>query len=268
MKFINKIAYTVLAFILIFGGIKAVLEGIGILENSEMKLCQELVATGGNAIATYDLANSKEKTTTYRKIGIATEYELVYTFEVNGKTYKGTQLTRNLPESQMTRVMYRKSDPNKNYIRPAERLEELKNFSESNKGIWFGLGAFFIGVLILGVRIKEFLGYRKSKSDKKKTKDAIFSVADKTTDSASKLNKSVKADKPILSSRFSKKTGPSVKEKREEKRNETRSQKRSRPDVPKTISRNDLLAKSQKTFKETDHSRFMPSSMKFHSEEE
>lgn len=269
MDFMKKIISTGVALLLIVLGIKGILEGIGVIESKEMKLCQELLDKGGNAIATYDLEKSKEKITKIAGAEISS-YELVYTFVVDGNTYSGEQSTRNLPESLKTRVMYIKENPGKNYIRPGERLEELKEFADSNDGIWMGLGAFFIGVLILGWRIKELLNLKKVISERIKTKkeNAIFSVADELRSNGPKLSKADVVGKPTLSSRFKKKDTSSENESRENRRNERRSQKSVGEDVSATISKKELLEKSKKTFGETDHSRFMPSSKRFKSEEE
>jgi len=270
MNVIRKFANGFFGIALIFFGIHTLLSHFGVIEDKEKKLCMELIESGGTAIATYDMDNSKEVTTKIKGAVIGTSFRLLYSFDADGKKYSGEQSTKALPTALKTRVTYRKSDPSKNIINPQVRLAELNELNGDSRNIWVGIGAMLIGLLLVGRRFLEFKRYRENLAGAKVNSLATNGDRDSQGGSRSQSNMgSATSDNSLPPPpRYRKqKSSDSPKVEAKEKPKSFK-RKNVEPDTPATIKREELLANSKRTFKETDHSRFIPPSMRTHSEEE
>jgi len=262
----KRIVSGVFGLFLIWFGINNLLIHFNIISDKEKSQCVELIETGGTAIATYDIENSKELTKKIKGVTTSVSYRLKYSFEANGQKYFGEQETSEYPANLMTRVTYIKSDPSINMINPQARLADLNELRGSTRDVLIGIGAILIGLFFVLRRYLEFKRY----SNKKTLEKAGASGGNTMNVNAerSKFESSETNSKLPPPPRFAKKYEDKLKEEEAPKSSTLKKRNRVEKDVEPTIRRDELLAKSQKTFKETDHSRFFPPSMRTQTEEE
>ena len=80
----------------------------------------------------------KEVTVRVMRVPIKT-YEFKYKFNVEGNSYKGEHTFSKLPENEIVKIYYLKSDPSFNCVNPEERLEKEKEKESSNSDLYWGI---------------------------------------------------------------------------------------------------------------------------------
>lgn len=217
----------------------------------EMALCKNLIENGAVADGAYIPGKSEERTTTIKGLEIKTYY-LAYTFKAMGQSYNGTQILDALPRSSSIQVKYLPSDPTQNKVDPIIRLEKLKSEASGKFPLIAGLIFLLLG---LGSASRSFKQIREAKANsiankkvKKEPKETSKLLGNKEPATVKPINK-------IADKHSTLKSDSSMKE--------TKSARASA-----VINKEELKLKSNTTFKETDHSRFMPPSRVSKSEEE
>jgi len=267
---IRKIVIAFFGICLMFLGVFNLLIHFEILPDVEKEQCIELVETGGTAIATYDIENSKERVKKIKGIPTSTTYIMKYFFDVNGEKIFGEQTTEELPQNLKTRVTYLKNNPKINMINPQAKLAELNKLRASTGDILSSLFKIVLGLfmfLALFIDFKKKFNRLLGRETEDSTKKTITS-SDKVVEKSSRLGAMESNNNLPPPPRFQKESKKDSKETKPNKRTESVRRKRPEKEVPATIKRDELLANSKKDFKETDHSRFIPPSMRLNSEEE
>ena len=249
VSFFLKLLYWIIAIWFFIFGIQAIKDYLGFGSYAKKKaLCEELIANGGNAIATFLPEKSEKRSLSLAGVEVI-DYKVAYEFTVDGNTYVGTYETKVLPENIKKRVFYKKSDPSKNIMDPDIVLQGMNDDEDFGALLWIGLACFIIGFLMIlrgilqfiksreGVAKNQFLSHDESKIDVAQDNSSDFERGrlGNSTEKISELTNDV-GEKQIKDS--------------------TQGQAAS------TISKEALNAKSEKMFKETDHSRFMHPSMR------
>lgn len=253
----------VIPVMLMVAGVQFVGDYLGTSEKERRNELELLVSDG---IETNGVLKEsyKQKTITRANIPID-EFEIGYTFSVDGKQYEGTSIVYELPNNAIIELTYYKGNPKINGINPQTELSEL----EEGKGsvltllagiVFFLIGAFWLYALIRpkkeNVENADDSNRRTVRSGKEErtTVTSNERVKNESPESESSVRKDVsrfsfkkkkpsKIDKPIKSKpkddKFSNlKTPP-------------------KPLMPKSeLSK--LKNTKLKEFEPTDHSRFLP----------
>lgn len=251
LNILKRLGYWLFAFWLLYAGSQFIGAYLGYYKMKEKALYEELIASGGNAIATFQPKQSKDKVVTIAGMEIH-NYIMAYTFNVDGKVYNGVYETKELPENLQKRVYYLKSDPSKNAMEPEKSLLTINESLTSKSDLWIGIGLFLLGIFMLMRGIQKFLNNKKSFD-----KNEFFPIA--------KKNKGV-AEVTDFSSESSDKFKRSIDPGLDEKVKKSSALVGEENDA--VISKEELQAKSKREFEVTDHHRFMPPSMRGRSEEE
>lgn len=116
----------------------------------KVKAMEQLVKEGQQAMAIVD--SSYTEKTIRRKRSSYKVYEFGYTFDVDGKSYRGTKTQDTPPDAPIIKVTYLPSDPN---VNSTDAEGDLKSAKDSFP-MYAGIGALVVGLVLGFFRYRSF----------------------------------------------------------------------------------------------------------------